>query len=500
MRKAPEKRRNEEKSEHEKKQSTDLYTFTSNNVSVLWRRLSCTSGWPADTLILQETGLSEIRQIKAAAVMREAGWQSFHGKPTSLAGTRKKAASANNAARGGVAIIVKEEIPTKKCIETQEFALLRNEGRWEEVTVSMEDGHQHVHHATIYGYDGATNCGATHRRNEDMIARALARLLEVGDVPSFLAEDFNIDPHESATIKSLLSRGLIVDIPAAFGLGQQHTFAREGPVEGEEGEGRTRIDTVLTNQAGFAMVHDCKMGWDILNSDHAPTTVTLNKKRFKTKVKLPKLQPAFPKVEAAQGADAKEEQGQKRKAAWSKQWSRIEAYFKGAEDRGDVEAMHRLWASVATSTTKDLTDTNGKAKYKKAHLRAGTAKIVDKSTACPVDPKSQAAASHRQRRLSKFLARLREAAAQTRRRKNSRSRANNSRRTPNATTPSCGKHCHGRPGERPVRKGSTCSPWHEVNEAPSSKTLKALIKIAEKRMQKEERRRKPTGGGMLRTR
>ena len=62
-------------------------------------------------------------------------------------------------------------------------------------------------------------------------------LLEVGDAPYFLAGDFNINPSESGVIKILVAKGLLIDVSTAFGHGSQHTFARDGTLEGVEGKG-----------------------------------------------------------------------------------------------------------------------------------------------------------------------------------------------------------------------------------------------------------------------
>ena len=68
----------------------------------------------------------------------------------------------------------------------------------------------------------------------------------------------------------MAAKALFVDIPVASGHGEQHTFARDGLVEGLAGLGRTRIDTVLTNKVGFALVESCVMRWDLLCNDHVP--------------------------------------------------------------------------------------------------------------------------------------------------------------------------------------------------------------------------------------
>ena len=111
-------------------------------------------------------------QIKAASLMREEGWQCFWGKPTST--TR----SAAKAARGGVAIAVRKEMPAKQAAAAFETAVLRDDARWDEVVVAVGNGNKHIHHAAIYGYDGAASEAERYRLNEDLLARSMLRMLE----------------------------------------------------------------------------------------------------------------------------------------------------------------------------------------------------------------------------------------------------------------------------------------------------------------------------------
>ena len=71
--------------------------------------------------------------------------------------------------------------------------------------------------ATLYGFDGASGDAQRYRLNEDHVGRALIRMLEVGEVPYLLCGDFNVHPQQSASIAGLIDKGIIVDVPAAFG-------------------------------------------------------------------------------------------------------------------------------------------------------------------------------------------------------------------------------------------------------------------------------------------
>ena len=132
-----------------------------------------------------------------------------------------------------------------------------------------------------------------------MISTALIRLIEVGDTPYVLCGDFNTNPQQSPAITGLISKGMLIDVQDAFGLGGQHTFSSHAngpPLEGVEGKGRTRIDTVLTNKAAFPLIKDCKIRWGLLPSDHAPIEVTVDARRYGASITTPKLQQPFPEL------------------------------------------------------------------------------------------------------------------------------------------------------------------------------------------------------------
>lgn len=272
----------------------------------------------------------------------------------------KNVATATNAANGGVAILTKTGTPAQKAVGDADAAILRDQGRWEEVLHALEKGNKHLKVASIYGYDGAATDGERFRLNEDLICRALVKLLETGDTPYLLCGDFNITPQQSPAIARLLARGILVDVPHAFGLGEQHTFCMHAigqPLEGVEGEGRTRIDTILANKAAFPLITECRVRWDILLNDHAPIEVVMNTQRYEGEVITPKMQPPFPEAKwAAKDRKGKEQEIDK---AWQTAWSEVGRKFCNAEERLDVEEMHRLWCKAAVQTLRAITDTEG---------------------------------------------------------------------------------------------------------------------------------------------
>ena len=191
----------------------------------------------------------------------------------------------------------------------------------------------------------------------------MIRLMEAGDTPYLLCGDFNITPQQSPTIASLIAKGILVDVPQAFGLGSQHTFSHnEPPKEGVEGKGRTRIDTILANKAAFPLITDCTIRWGKLNSDHTPIEVVLNVNRYGAEIKEPKLQPPFPEVKWT--ATNRIENEEKRDEAWNNAWAEIERKFCNAERRLDVEEMHRLWCKAAVKMLRAITDTTSAPKFR----------------------------------------------------------------------------------------------------------------------------------------
>ena len=109
----------------------------------------------------------------------------------------------------------------KKAPNNADTAILRDQGRWEEVLHALGNGNQHIKVASLYRYDGATNDGERFKLNEDLISRAMIRLMEAGDTPYMLCGDFNITPQQSPVIANLIAKGILVDVPYAFGLGGQ---------------------------------------------------------------------------------------------------------------------------------------------------------------------------------------------------------------------------------------------------------------------------------------
>lgn len=148
--------------------------------------------WQADVIALQETRLGSLAQLKIGAKMQEEKWQTFFGKPMANKATKNKVATESKAASGGVAVMTRTGTPAKKTPSNAETTILRDQGRWEEVLHALRKGNKHPKVANLYGYDGAATDGERFRLNEDLISKALVRLLEAGDTPHLNCGDFNI--------------------------------------------------------------------------------------------------------------------------------------------------------------------------------------------------------------------------------------------------------------------------------------------------------------------
>ena len=103
-------------------------------------------------------------------------------------------------------------------------------------------------------------------------------------------------------------------------------------------------------------------------SDHAPIEVDIDLQRYGAKITTPKLPHPFPELKRT--AKNRKEKEEERNEAWQKAWSNVSRKFSKAEERNDVEEMHRLWCKAAVQMLKIVTDTEGLMKFKQAEKRA----------------------------------------------------------------------------------------------------------------------------------
>ena len=132
-------------------ETSHKFRIISNNCSTMAPKRAEIEGWEADVIAIQETRLGSLGQITAGAKLREQKWQAFFGKPMVNKATKSKVATATNAANGGVAILTKGGTPAKKAQNSAETAILRDQGRWEEVLRALGRGNKHLKIASLYG-------------------------------------------------------------------------------------------------------------------------------------------------------------------------------------------------------------------------------------------------------------------------------------------------------------------------------------------------------------
>lgn len=248
---------------HRKEDHPPSVRFLSANVHGLNNKVPEVADWDADMTILQETKLTEFTQRKAGAEIARRQWRACLGQPVQARRAIKKAVSALCGTGGGVALVVSERKPVKLPKMDMNMIILSDEARWHEAAVAVDDGSRHISNASFYGTSGASSDAEKFRRNEELLTRALTKMLEVGQVPYFLAADLNVQVEQSPTLQRLTNKGLVIDVPAAYGFAEQHNFCQSGPLQGVEGPGRTRIDCVLANRAAFAITCMCESRWDL---------------------------------------------------------------------------------------------------------------------------------------------------------------------------------------------------------------------------------------------
>ena len=164
-------------------------------------------------------------------------------------------------------------------------------------------------------------------------------------------------PELSHPVTTAVGTGLLVDLAADWlgtANGVPPTFRRSGVYQGMSGAGITRIDTVLTNCIGAAVVTNVRYHWEGSSVyDHVPISVTLNHTRMQQQVwragrpigidTAKHLYKAQPCANAETRAKLKEAAAETYQAFWKP----FEAEFAKAEAGNDYEETHRLWCLTA---------------------------------------------------------------------------------------------------------------------------------------------------------
>ncbi len=251
-------------------------TILTANITALRPKAALVAKWGADITLLQETKVSPAVVGFVKTAFSDQQKTLYHGQLCRTAERRaaKVASSAREAAKGGVAIAVARPREAAKADDTALSKELRSTGRWEEVLVPAGKATTHFGAATIYGVSGASKDSRCHRENEALLAKAVLRVIEAGDLPYVLAGDINVNPAESEVIASAVEAGILVDLGHAARSGEapEPTFRRSGPFEGmtEDDVATSRIDVILANPTAAASVASFRPRWDLVVGDHVP--------------------------------------------------------------------------------------------------------------------------------------------------------------------------------------------------------------------------------------
>ena len=230
---------------------------------------------------LAASAINDVREDFAAK-----GKTFIHGRPCKVASRKGEhfASAAKEASKGGVAIALKKPRSVVKVAETDLMKQLKCTSRWEEVVIPVKADTTHAGFANIYGHSRAASDPRCYRENEALLAKAIRRLIEFGDVPYILAGDININPACSEVIAAAVEAGIAVDVghAARNDSEPEPTYRRSGPYQGmkENETNVSRIDVVLANPAAATAISSFKPRWDLVVADHVPLEVQLSLGHF----------------------------------------------------------------------------------------------------------------------------------------------------------------------------------------------------------------------------
>ncbi len=208
-------------------------TITTVNIAAARPKIELIAKWDSDVILLQETKMSSTAIAEGRDKLNSKGWTLKHGTPCKVIKrtTKRTAAAATEAARGGVAAVLRNPRTPVPTPTTKLMTELRATGRWEEIVLPAKASTAHVGAATTYGVTGAASNPRAYKENEALLAKAVLRLIEFGDAPYLIAGDINIEPCDSEVLAGAIEVGIIIDIGHAARRGREPdlTYKRSGP-------------------------------------------------------------------------------------------------------------------------------------------------------------------------------------------------------------------------------------------------------------------------------
>ena len=242
-------------------------------------------------VVLQETKLAPHAIAETSTCLRGKQYKMTHGLPCQPQRYRKNTVTthaANEANSGGVAITTKSHMTTV-CERVQDKVLeLYCTARWTELKVPISGRTKFVNVASYYGISGAASNEKKYRANEELLAMAFGRAIEVGDETYLLCGDINVDPSESNAVRVAVNAGLLVDIGHEWAAETEEneqgesrkipeiTYHKEGPTQGMRGKGSSRIDVILANPKAASAITSFQHRWDLVEEAHVPLQIDLD--------------------------------------------------------------------------------------------------------------------------------------------------------------------------------------------------------------------------------
>ena len=319
------------------------------NVASLNPKVAVVAKWDADVTMMQETKATASALADLYQNFRDNNKQLVHGIPCKPVVKKAKtyAPIANGvAAKGGVAISIRQPRTLSPISPSQLTKELQSTGRWAEVMIPTKGSTNHMGAATVYGIPRAASDTRCYQENEIILSKAILRMIEAGDIPYILMGDININLADSEAIASAVQAGILVDVAFATrnGCEPSPTYRRSGPYEGmTEDEGNvSRIDVILANPVAAAAVTSFNYRWDLTVSDHVPLEVNLALGSFE------KSTMAFdgPSPIKTDGIPDKVPDRIK-EAAYDKAKQMTRDNLTHAIEQADVDLAHQAWSDTA---------------------------------------------------------------------------------------------------------------------------------------------------------
>ena len=186
--------------------------IVSANITSMHTYCQDVASWLADIIAVQETRLTLKGQQVMAGILRERGWGTLWGQPMPAG-----SAGVWHSAPGGVGLLARSPWAMKLVVPAGDNELgqsLWQSTRWMHAYVTTGDGKGGFNIQVVYGILGNARLG------KELLTKVLEYSAGLGNAPSLIAADFNINldryddlPH---TLSASLTLGDWVDLDALW--------------------------------------------------------------------------------------------------------------------------------------------------------------------------------------------------------------------------------------------------------------------------------------------